>query len=95
VCDRFTAKPGTLRVGKRSTVVVRVTSAGKPAKGRTVVVKGGGVTKTGRTNARGIARIVVTARRPGIVTVRVPQKLKCGARQLVVLGAITPPRFTG
>ena len=95
VCDRFTAKPGTLRVGKRSTVVVRVTSAGKPAKGRTVVVRGGGVTKTGRTNARGIARIVVTARRPGIVTVRVPQKLKCGARQLVVLGAITTPRFTG
>jgi uncharacterized repeat protein (TIGR01451 family) len=95
VCDRFTARPGTLRVGKRSTVVVRVTSAGKPAKGRRVVVRGAGVTKSGRTNARGVARIVVTARRPGIVRVTVPQKLRCGARQLVVLGAIKTPRFTG
>src|SRR5215204_5117417 len=95
VCDRFTATPGTLRLGKRSTVVVRVTSAGKPAKGRKVVVRGAGVVKTGRTNARGVARIVVTARRPGIVRVTVPQKLTCGAKQLVVLGAIKTPRFTG
>jgi uncharacterized repeat protein (TIGR01451 family) len=95
VCDRFTATPGTLRVGKRSTVVVRVTSAGKPAKARRVVVRGAGVVKIGRTNARGVARIVVTARRPGIVRVTVPQKLTCGAKQLVVLGAIKTPRFTG
>jgi uncharacterized repeat protein (TIGR01451 family) len=95
VCDRFTAKPGTLRVGKRSTVVVRVTSAGKPAKGRKVVVRGAGIVKTVRTNSRGVARIVVTARRPGMVRVAVPQKLTCGAKHLVVLGAITHPRFTG
>jgi hypothetical protein len=42
-----------------------------------------------------VARIVVTARRPGIVTVTVPQKLTCGGKRIAVLAAITPPRFTG
>jgi uncharacterized repeat protein (TIGR01451 family) len=94
-CDRFTVASGTLRVGKRGTVVVRVTSAGKPAKGRKVVVRGAGIVKTGRTNARGVARIVVTARRPGIVRVTVQQKLTCGGKQIAVLGAIKHPNFTG
>jgi uncharacterized repeat protein (TIGR01451 family) len=94
-CDRFTVASGTLRVGKRAAVVVRVTSAGKPAKGRKVVVRGAGIVKTGRTNARGVARIVVTARRPGIVRVTVQQKLTCGAKQIAVLGAIKHPNFTG
>jgi uncharacterized repeat protein (TIGR01451 family) len=95
VCDRFTVAPGTLRVGKRATVVVHVTASGKPVKGRKVVVRGAGIVKAGRTNARGVARIVVTARRPGIVTVTVPQKLTCGGKRIAVLGAITAPRFTG
>jgi hypothetical protein len=94
-CDRFTVASGTLRVGKRAAVVVRVTSAGKPAKGRKVVVRGAGIVKTGRTNARGIARIVVNARRPGIVRVDVQQKLTCGGRQLAVLPAVKRPSFTG
>jgi uncharacterized repeat protein (TIGR01451 family) len=94
-CDRFTVAPGILRVGKRATVVVRVTSAGKPAKGRKVVVRGAGIVKTGRTNARGVARIVVTAQRPGIVRVTVPQELTCGGKQLAVLGAVKRPSFTG
>jgi hypothetical protein len=75
--------------------VVRVTAAGKPVKGRKVVVKGAGIVKSGRTNARGVARIVVTARRPGIVTVTVPQKIACGGKRIAALGAITPPSFTG
>ncbi len=94
-CDRFTVASGTLRVGKRATVVVRVISAGKPAKGRKVMVRGAGIVKTGRTNARGVARIVVTASRPGIVRVTVRQKLTCGAKQIAVLGAIKHPSFTG
>jgi uncharacterized repeat protein (TIGR01451 family) len=95
VCDRFTVTPGSLRVGRRATVFVRVTSAGKPAKGRKVVVRGAGIAKAGRTNARGVARIVLTARRPGIVTITVPQRLTCGGKQIAVLGAVTQPHFTG
>jgi uncharacterized repeat protein (TIGR01451 family) len=91
VCDRFTATPKSLTVGRRSTIVVRVTAGGKPAAGRRVVVKGAGINKTARTNARGVARIVVRPRRAGIVTISVPQKLACGARRIGVVGAFQPP----
>ncbi|HEU6445091.1 MAG TPA: DUF11 domain-containing protein, partial [Gaiellaceae bacterium] len=91
VCDRFTVTPKSLTVGKRTTIVVRVTAAGKPAKGRRVVVKGAGIHKTARTNGRGVARIVVRPRRPGIVTITVPQKIACGAKRIGVVGAFQPP----
>jgi uncharacterized repeat protein (TIGR01451 family) len=91
VCDSFTATPKSLTVGKRSTIVVRVTASGKPAKGRRVVVKGAGISKSGRTNAKGVARIVVKPRRAGIVTITVPQKLVCGAKRIGVVGAFQPP----
>jgi hypothetical protein len=94
VCDTFTATPKSLRVGKRGTIVVHVTAAGKPVKGRKVVVKGAGILKSARTNARGVARIVVTPRRAGIVTITVPQKLTCGRKRIGVVGAYET-RFTG
>jgi uncharacterized repeat protein (TIGR01451 family) len=91
VCDTVTAGPKSLSVGRRGTIVVRVTAAGKPVKGRKVVVKGAGILKTGRTNAKGIARIVVRPRRAGIVTITVPQKIECGAKRIGVVGAFQPP----
>jgi uncharacterized repeat protein (TIGR01451 family) len=91
VCDSFTATPKSLTVGKRSTIVVRVTAGGKPAKGRKVVVKGAGISKSARTNARGVARIVVKPRKAGIVTITVPQKLACGAKRIGAVGAFQPP----
>jgi uncharacterized repeat protein (TIGR01451 family) len=94
VCDKFTVTPKSLRVGKRATIVVHVTASGKPVKGRKVVVKGAGILKSARTNARGFARIRVTPRRPGIVTITVPQKLTCGGKRVGVVGAYES-RFTG
>jgi uncharacterized repeat protein (TIGR01451 family) len=91
VCDAFTATPKSLTVGKRATIVVRVTAGGKAVKGRTVVVKGAGIHKTARTNAKGLARIVVKPRKPGIVTITVPQKIVCGAKRIGVVGAFQPP----
>ena len=91
VCDRFTATPKSLTVGRRSTIVVRVTAGGKPAKGRRVVVKGAGINKSARTNGKGVARIVVKPRKAGIVTITVPQKITCGARRIGVVGAFQPP----
>jgi len=91
VCDTVTAGPKSLSVGRRGTIVVRVTAAGKPVKGRKVVVKGAGILKTGRTNAKGVARIVVRPRRAGIVTITVPQKIVCGAKRIGVVGAFQPP----
>ena len=94
VCDKFTVTPKSLRVGKRATIVVHVTTGGKPAKGRKVVVMGAGILKSARTNARGFARIRVTPRRAGIVTITVPQKLSCGGKRIGVVGAYES-RFTG
>ena len=94
VCDTFTATPKSLRVGKRATIVVHVTAGGKPVKGRKVVVKGAGILKSARTNARGFARIRVIPRRAGIVTITVPQKLTCGGKRIGVVGAFEH-RFTG
>jgi uncharacterized repeat protein (TIGR01451 family) len=91
VCDSFTATPKSLTVGKKSTIVVRVTAGGKPAKGRKVVVKGAGISKSARTNSKGIARIVVKPRKAGIVTITVPQKLVCGAKRIGAVGAFQPP----
>jgi uncharacterized repeat protein (TIGR01451 family) len=91
VCDSFTATPKSLTVGRRSTIVVRVTAGGKPAKGRRVVVKGAGINKSARTNGRGIARITVKPRRAGIVTITVPQRIACGTRRIGVVGAFQPP----
>jgi uncharacterized repeat protein (TIGR01451 family) len=91
VCDRFTATPKSLTVGRRSTIVVRVTAGGKPAKGRKVVVKGAGINKSARTNGKGVARIVVKPRKAGIVTITVPQKITCGTRRIGVVGAFQPP----
>ena len=94
VCDTFTVTPKSLRVGKRATIVVHVTGGGKPVKGRKVIVKGAGILKSGRTNARGVVRIAVNPRRPGIVTITVPQKLTCGNKRIGVVGAFET-RFTG
>jgi uncharacterized repeat protein (TIGR01451 family) len=91
VCDSFTATPKSLTVGKKSTIVVRVTAGGKPAKGRNVVVKGAGISKSARTNSRGVARIVVKPRKAGIVTITVPQRLVCGAKRIGAVGAFQPP----
>ena len=91
VCDSFTATPKALSVGKRSTIVVRVTAGGKPAKGRRVIIKGAGISKSARTNARGVARIVVKPRKAGIVTITVPQRIACGTKRIGVVGAFQPP----
>ena len=66
----------------------------QPGEGRKVVVKGAGILKSARTNARGFARIRVTPRRAGIVTITVPQKLTCGGKRIGVVGAFEH-RFTG
>jgi uncharacterized repeat protein (TIGR01451 family) len=92
VCDSFTATPKSLTVGKRATIVVRVTAGGKPAKGRRVIVKGAGISKSARTNGKGVARIVVKPRKAGIVTITVPQeRIACGAKRIGVVGAFQPP----
>jgi len=91
VCYTFTVSSKTLTVGKKSTVVVTVRDKGKPVRGAKVVVTGKGITKTGKTGRDGKARITITPKQAGILTIRVPQKIVCGARRIGVIGAFEPP----
>jgi uncharacterized repeat protein (TIGR01451 family) len=91
VCYTFTVSSKTLTVGKKGTLVVTVKNKGKPVRGAKVVVKGQGITKTARTGKDGKARITITPRKAGIITIRVPQTIVCGARRIGVVGAFEPP----
>jgi uncharacterized repeat protein (TIGR01451 family) len=91
VCSSVTAGPKSLRVGKRSTITATVKNRGKAVKGAKVLVRGAGIKKSGRTNARGKAHIRVRPVRPGIVVVSVPQKLVCGSKRIGVVGVFEPP----
>ncbi len=64
VCSSVTAGPKSLRVGKRSTITATVKNRGKAVKGAKVLVRGAGIAKSGRTNARGKAHIRVRPVRP-------------------------------
>jgi uncharacterized repeat protein (TIGR01451 family) len=88
-CDRFTVTPGRLRVGQRTTVVVRVAAVAKPRK---VVMRGAGIYRTGRTDAHGVARIVVTAPHRGIVTITVTQAPQCRGKRIRVIGRVPASR---
>lgn len=91
VCSTLTVGQRTLRVGRRSTITATVRNRGKAVKGARVVVRGAGIAKSVRTNARGQARITVRPARPGIVVVSVRQKLVCGSKRIGVVGVFEPP----
>ena len=91
VCSTLTVGQKTLRVGKRSTITAMVKNRGKAVKRAKVVVRGPGIAKSARTNAKGKARITVRPARPGIVIVSVPQKLVCGSKRIGVVGVFEPP----
>jgi uncharacterized repeat protein (TIGR01451 family) len=91
VCYTFTVSSKTLTVGKKGTLVVTVRNRGKAVRGATVVVSGQGIKKTAKTGKDGKARITITPKKAGIITIRVPQTIVCGARRVGVVGAFEPP----
>jgi uncharacterized repeat protein (TIGR01451 family) len=91
VCSTLTVGQKILRVGKRSTITAMVKNRGKAVKRAKVVVRGPGIAKSARTNAKGKVRITVRPARPGIVIVSVRQKLVCGSKRIGVVGVFEPP----
>jgi hypothetical protein len=91
VCYALTVRPRTLTVGRHTVVRVTVSEAGKPVAGVQVVVSGRGLTKRATTGKNGVARFVITARRPGILQIRVPTHATCRRQRIGVLGVFTPP----
>jgi uncharacterized repeat protein (TIGR01451 family) len=93
-CLALTVSPKMIKAdGKADKVSVTVTAGTKRVKGVKVVVSGGGVQKTGRTNAKGVAVLKINPKKPGIITVTVletNQKL-CGPKRIGVVGVFLPP----
>jgi uncharacterized repeat protein (TIGR01451 family) len=93
VCLTLTVTPKLIRAdGKKDRVVARVRAASRPMKGVKVVVRGKGVAKSGRTNGKGVAVIVVNPRSPGVITITTSSRRdSCGARRVGVVGVFLPP----
>jgi len=91
VCATLRLSVKQLTVGKKS--VLRVTvrdQRGKAMKGVKVNVKGAGLKKTAKTNKKGVVKLVVTPRSPGVLQVSVPGTARC-AKRIGVIGVFQPP----
>ena len=91
VCYRMTIRPQSLTVGKRTLVRITVRERGNPVAGVGVIIRGKGINRHARTNARGVARFTLKAGQPGILRVLVPTHKTCRRQAIGVLGAFTPP----
>ena len=94
VCLTLTVSPKMIKAdGKPDKVTAKVTAGKKRVKGVKVSVSGAGVSKTARTNGKGVAVLRINPRKPGIITVTVVesnQKL-CGPKRIGVVGVFLPP----
>jgi uncharacterized repeat protein (TIGR01451 family) len=91
-CYAVAVSPHQLTAGKRSMLVLRVKTNGKPAKGARVLVTGPGIRKlSGPTNVQGITRMTVKPAKPGILRFQPVAHKGCSAPRIGVIGAFTPP----
>jgi uncharacterized repeat protein (TIGR01451 family) len=80
--------------GKADRLNVRVTQGTKRVKGTKVVVRGAGVKKSARSNAKGMASLSINPRRPGVITITAVQsknKQVCGPKRIGAVGVFLPP----
>ena len=88
-CRSLTASVKTLRVGKKTAIRVVIRGKdGKPIKGRKVTIRGAGVSVSAKTNAKGVAIVVIRPAKPGILTIAAGGSC---ARQLGVSAGAQPP----
>ena len=94
VCLTLTVSPKMIKAdGKPDKVTAKVTAGTKRVKGAKVSIRGAGVSKSARTNGKGVATLKINPRKPGIITVGVVesnQKL-CGPQRIGVVGVFLPP----
>ena len=94
VCLTLTVSPKMIKAdGKPDKVTAKVTAGKKRVKGVKVSVAGGGVSKTARTNGKGVAVLRINPRKPGIITVTVVESNQelCGPKRIGVVGVFLPP----
>jgi uncharacterized repeat protein (TIGR01451 family) len=80
--------------GKADRLSVRVTQGKKRVKGTKVVVRGAGVKKSSRSNAKGMASFRINPKRPGVITITAVQSKNqaiCGPKRIGAVGVFLPP----
>jgi hypothetical protein len=80
--------------GRPDRLSVRVTQGQKRVKGTKVVVRGPGVKKSARSNAKGVASLSINPRRPGVITITAVQSKNqqvCGPKRIGAVGVFLPP----
>ena len=80
--------------GKPDKLNVRVTQGAKRVKGTKVLVRGAGVKKSARSNAKGMASMKINPRRPGVITitaVETKNQQVCGPKRIGAVGVFLPP----
>ena len=94
-CLTLTVTPKMITAdGKPDTVKVKVTAGPKRIKGKTVRIKGAGIKKSARSNAKGMATLRVNPKRPGVLTitaVETKQQQVCGPKRIGAVGVFLPP----
>jgi uncharacterized repeat protein (TIGR01451 family) len=87
--------PGYLLVGRKTTVTIHLTQAGKAAKGVKVRIKGAGINVvTARSDAKGITKHVLKMKRKGVLTffpIASATGVGCSGKEIGVRGVFTPP----
>ena len=79
--------------GRPDRVTVKVTAGKKRVRGTKVVISGAGVTKSARSNAKGMAMLLVNPRKAGLVTITAVETNQrvCGPKRIGVVGLFLPP----
>jgi len=94
VCLALTVSPKMVKSdGKPDRVRVVVTAGAKRVKGVRVIVRGPGVSKSARTNGKGVAVVRINPKKPGIITITAGenQRKLCGPKRIGVVGVFLPP----
>jgi len=93
-CLTLTVSPKMIKAdGRPDRVIVKVTAGKKRVRGTKVLVSGAGVTKSGRSNASGIAMLRINPRKAGLITITAIEANQrvCGPKRIGVVGVFLPP----
>ena len=91
VCKSLRLNRSQVFVGRKVTVKATCRDTkGNPLKNHRILIRGGGITKSVRTNSNGVANITIRATKVGIIRFRVEGSQRCRA-QIAARGPFRPP----
>ena len=92
ICAVLKVTPRLLKAsGDRQVFQAIVRAGGKPVGGARVTIVGPKLRLSVRTNAQGVARIVVRPELAGLIQIRITNKRACNTQRIGVIGVFEPP----